>query len=208
MLKKFKSVAVIDFETTGLSPENDYPTEVAILKVNLENGNEEEFESLIKLPKGVEVPSFITELTGLTTEKVNEKGQSIQFIKELLEEMIINDTLVVAHNANFDLGFLYHHFGIKPVNFICTRTIEFLTNPEVSSSLEPTYKRYFEDVEQEHRALKDVYMTINLFDKHKEVHGSGIEFFLNKVMITPERKLVYTPDNAKVLDFSVVFEKR
>src|SRR5699024_8496300 len=159
------------FETTGLSPDEDYPTEVGVL---LADGIKpiKTFSSLIKLPEGVKVPEFITNLTGLTTEKVNTEGTDKEVIKEELLDMIDDNTntLVVAHNANFDLGFLYHHFGIKPKNFMCTRTIEFLTNPQQSTSLEPTYKRYFGEIEQEHRALFDVYMTLDVLDAQMKIH--------------------------------------
>jgi DNA polymerase III subunit epsilon len=196
------SIAVIDFETTGLSPENDHPTEVAVCKLSAER--DQEFTSKIRLPEGVEVPAFITKLTGLTTEELNSTGADKKLVKTVLESLIDENTLVVAHNANFDLGFLFHHFGIKPAHFMCTRTIEFLTNPDKSSSLKDVHPRYVKDsFEQTHRALDDVGMTLEVFNAQIEVHGvEAMMFFKNKIVKTPERELVYIPENATILDFT------
>lgn len=203
----FKNILVIDFETTGLSPEKDYPTEVGFKKV-YDNGQEEVYSKMIRLPENVKVPEFITNLTGLTTEQVNEQGIEKEEIKKILADVIDHETLVVAHNANFDLGFLFHHFGIVPDHFMCTRTIEFLTHPDKSSSLEPTYRRYFGETIQKHRALSDVLMTFDVLKRHEKIYGDAMCFFLNKMVITPERELVYQPNNAIVLDFSAQFNKK
>src|SRR5699024_5206492 len=115
------------------------------------------------------------------------------------------ETLVIAHNANFDLGFLSHHFNVQPKNFMCTRSIEFLTNPHLSSSLKDVYPRYFGDKEQTHRALDDVLMTFEVFEEQSGLHGDTFKFFLNKVVATPERSLSFVPYNAIVLDFAKKF---
>src|SRR5690625_5636960 len=103
MLKQLKPL-LIDFETTGLSPKDVYPTEVAVLKIN--DNDQDEFTSMIKLPNDVEIPEFITKLTGLTTDRVNRNGLSKGTVQSILKEFIDDQTLVIAHNANFDLGFL------------------------------------------------------------------------------------------------------
>ncbi|MFD1363165.1 3'-5' exonuclease [Lentibacillus salinarum] len=199
MFKDFQ-LLFIDFETTGLSPEQDYPTEVAVLKTD--GFNPKGFSSKIQLPDGVEIPDDITELTGLTANNVNAQGISREKIKSVLKTFVNEETLVIAHNANFDLGFLYHHFGIIPKHFMCTRTIEYLTNPHLSLSLKHVYPRYVADRQQTHRAGDDVSMTKAVFDAQVSVHGQhAMEFFLNKMVRTPERNLVYCPSNAIVLDF-------
>ncbi|MFD1362786.1 3'-5' exonuclease [Lentibacillus salinarum] len=196
----FEKILFTDFETTGLSPNEDYPTEVALLKID--GADQQEFSSKIQLPEGVEVSAFVTELTGLTAKNVNKQGISRKEIQSILNTFIDDETLVIAHNANFDLGFLYHHFGIAPKHFMCTRTIEYLTNPHLSSSLKHVYPRYVADEQQTHRAGDDVAMTKAVFDEQVKVHGeNAMVFFLNKVVRTPERDLVYCPSNAKVLDF-------
>jgi len=62
------AIAIIDFETTGISPNmGDRATEVAV--VMLENGQVvDRYQSLMNA--GVRVNSFITQLTGITNEMV------------------------------------------------------------------------------------------------------------------------------------------
>jgi DNA polymerase-3 subunit epsilon len=61
-------IAVIDFETTGISPDQgDRVTEVAIVLV--ENGRVvDRYQSLMNA--GVRIPSFITQLTGISNSMV------------------------------------------------------------------------------------------------------------------------------------------
>ncbi|PEZ47055.1 hypothetical protein CN367_11860 [Priestia megaterium] len=205
-MKTFDLIAVLDFETTGLNPQLDHPTEVAV-NVYGKGGLVAKYSSMIMLPEGVEVSEFITNLTGLTTEKVNSEGAEKVEVQENLIDLLVHDkfkTLVVGHNINFDLGFLKHHFDIEPENFMCTRTIEILTTPHFNASLQEAHKRHFlEGMEQTHRAGDDIQMTWELFCKQAEIHGEhGFSFFLNKVVDMPDRELVYTPHNAIVLDFS------
>lgn len=205
-MRKYSSVTIIDFETTGLSPRECYPTEVAARRIDWKGYTD--YSSMIMLPDGVEVPEKITELTGLTTEKVNSEGAEKEEVLVNLMNMIDENTLVIAHNANFDLGFLAHHFGIEPAHFMCTRTIEILTNPHLNASLQNVYDRTFPEKRvQEHRAMSDVEMTSHLFNRQVELVGKEeIQFFRNKMVRMPDRGLVYTPHNGIVLDFSQKYD--
>lgn len=199
-------IIVFDFETTGLNPQNDYPIELALLVSNLD-GELSTYSSKIKLPRGVSLPPFITELTGLTEEELQQTGKDLEEVKQdILPMFDVENDLFVAHNANFDLGFLYYHFGIAPSYFVCTRTIEFLTNPHEGCSLKNTYARYHGEKEQTHRALDDVMMTYEVLRAQVQHHGTdAMMFFINKIVQTPERNLVFVPENATVLDFTKKF---
>jgi DNA polymerase III subunit epsilon len=201
------NLVAIDFETTGLNPREDYPIEVGIYKYDGDTGVEKVYSLQIKLPQGVSLPPFITELTGLTEEELNLKGMSLEEVKAILDDILDPEIdVVVAHNANFDLGFLWYHFNIAPKYFFCTRTIEFLTNPHLGCSLKNTYARYYGEQEQTHRALDDVMMTLKVLKAQTERHGlEAMMFFLNKIVQTPERNLVFVPENATVLDFTQKF---
>ena len=143
-------VAFIDFETTGLDPKENYPTEIAIKKVGISKLTAQpyvkEYQTMIKLPEGVEISEFIQKLTGLTTEMVNSEGKDITEVIPEVQDLIDNDTLVVAQSANFDLGYLAEHFGIEPDHFMCTKTIEFFTAPHLSTKLNDTHERYAPEV--------------------------------------------------------------
>ncbi|AYP68755.1 DNA polymerase III PolC-type [Bacillus phage vB_BpsS-36] len=202
------SIAVLDFETTGLSPYKDFPTEIGIVKVNVNAfglPEVKEYTRKIKLPEGVTVPPFITELTGLTTEILEKEGFNIIDLIPDVEELLDSNTLVVGHNINFDLGFLYKHFGIEPAHFMCTRTIEILTAPHLNASLKNVHPRYYPEATQEqtHRAGDDCIMTLEVFNGQIELHGNeGMMYFKNKLVNMPDRELSFTPYNAKVLDFT------
>lgn len=97
-----RPIVMLDFETTGLSPESgDRITEVAALRIV---GGEirERYVSLVNC--GVRVPSFITQLTGITQEMVDTAPPSQRVVAELLD--FIGGDVLSAHNASFDEKFL------------------------------------------------------------------------------------------------------
>ena len=97
-----KPIVMIDFETTGLSPANgDRVTEVAALRI-VDGEVVDRFVSLINC--NVYIPSFITQLTGITQKMVNGAPPAKEVIPELLQ-FIGTDTLS-AHRASFDEKFL------------------------------------------------------------------------------------------------------
>lgn len=212
---RFDQIVLADFETTGLNPQKDFPTEFAYQVVHLTNNEIVRVESprsfMIQLPEGVEVSDFITNLTGLTTDYVNQNGVSREVAKERIKQLFKGKiTLFVAHNANFDIGFLAEHFGIDPAFFFCTKSIEFMADPNNSNSLKSTHARYsLLDVTQTHRAEDDVIMLREVFEA--QLHSftqAEIDANINRMVITPERPPVYTPKYAKVVDFSKVFVTR
>jgi DNA polymerase-3 subunit epsilon len=93
--------AVIDFETTGISPNmGDRATEVAI--VLLEDGKVvDRFQRLMNA--GVRVNSFITHLTGITNEMVQAAPPAEQVMREAAR--FVAGRPMVAHNAAFDRKF-------------------------------------------------------------------------------------------------------
>lgn len=97
-----KPIVMLDFETTGLSPDmGDRITEVAALRIA--GGRVvERYVSLINCK--VRIPSFITGLTGITQAMVDGAPPVDQVVPALLD-FIGTDTLS-AHNASFDDKFL------------------------------------------------------------------------------------------------------
>lgn len=92
---------VFDLETTGLSAENDRIIEIGAVKVK--NGKILERYSKFVNPKRI-IPEKIVELTHITQDMVkNEPGEEV-LIPEFVD--FIGDSVLVAHNANFDVGFL------------------------------------------------------------------------------------------------------
>lgn len=217
-----KSVAFVDFETTGLNPQVEHPTEVAIRAmsvtsvdvdhVQLTSLHQEDYNQLIRLPEGVKVSEFITGLTGITNELLEEKGESIYVVASVIADLIDRDTtLVVAHSANFDLGYLSEHFGFEPKHFLCTKTVAFLENPSMKSKLENLHSAFCPELHftQTHRAMDDVTMLHNVFEAFlNKLSMADILHYKNRIVVEPERPLVYTPRNAKVIDLSKRFDRK
>jgi DNA polymerase-3 subunit epsilon len=99
--KIMNTIAVIDFETTGISPNmGDRATEVAI--VLLQDGLVvDRFQSLMNA--GVRINSFITQLTGITNEMVQASPPAEQVMREAAR--FVAGRPMAAHNAAFDRKF-------------------------------------------------------------------------------------------------------
>ncbi|MCX7194133.1 MAG: 3'-5' exonuclease [Proteobacteria bacterium] len=96
------TVAVIDFETTGISPEmGDRATEVAVVIVT-DGKIVDHYQSLMNT--GAYIPAFIEALTGISNAMVREAPPAAQVMNELAE--FVGDIPLVAHNASFDSRFL------------------------------------------------------------------------------------------------------
>jgi DNA polymerase-3 subunit epsilon len=96
-----ETVAVLDFETTGLSPQyGDRATEIAIALVR---GGQviDRFQSLMNA--GRRIPTEITQLTGISNAMIASAPSATQVMREAAH--FVGDTPVVAHNASFDQKF-------------------------------------------------------------------------------------------------------
>ncbi|KQQ32396.1 DNA polymerase III subunit epsilon [Duganella sp. Leaf126] len=97
-----RAIVMLDFETTGLSPAmGDRITEVAALRIV---GGEvvERYVSLVNC--NARIPSFITGLTGITQDMVDNAPPAHRVVPELLD--FIGSDALSAHNASFDEKFL------------------------------------------------------------------------------------------------------
>ena len=95
---------VVDLETTGGSPGLNAITEIGAQKVR---GGEVigEFQTLVN--PGVPLPPYITVLTGITESMLIPAPTIDQVLPQFLEFLgSESDTVLVAHNAPFDIGFL------------------------------------------------------------------------------------------------------
>lgn len=120
--------AIIDFETTGLSPDHGArPTEVAIVMVQ---GDEivDRFQSLMN--PGVPIPGFIQSLTGITNQMVRS-APGVEEVMQQAEEFV-GSTPLVAHNAAFDRKF-WEHCCQGNSTFVCSLLLARRLLPDLSS---------------------------------------------------------------------------
>ncbi len=97
--------AILDVETTGLSPSGEKITEIAIV---IHNGREvlDTFETLINPQK--KIPYRITRMTGISNQMVAGAPKFYEVAKRIVE--MTEGKIVVGHNVRFDYIFLRHEF--------------------------------------------------------------------------------------------------
>ena len=158
---------VLDLETTGFSATNDRITEIGIMKVK----NKEvidEFSSFVNPER--HIPERVTEVTNITDEMVKDAETIEKVFPKMLEFLGDQDeTVIVAHNANFDVGFLKQNAKRLGYDF----DYSYLDTLSLAKDLFPDYKKYklgkiAENlgikVEVAHRALDDVDTTVKVFN--------------------------------------------
>jgi DNA polymerase III epsilon subunit family exonuclease len=160
---------VLDLETSGASPQSGSAiTEIGAVKVC---GGQVlgTFKTFVN--PGTPLPPFITELTGITDEMLQDAPQ-IQSVLPLLFEFLGSEktTVFVAHNAPFDLSFLKAsaalHGYLWP-NFRVIDTVKaarfVLTKDDVANYQLGTLAAYFRtEISPNHRALDDALATVDV----------------------------------------------
>jgi len=155
---------VIDFETTGLSPnQGARATEVAVVKI-VDGELVDTFQSLIN--PNQRIPLEILRLTGITQEMVDSAPTSKSVMLEL-SQFVQNSTLF-AHNASFDERFFRNEMllaGLQSTN-------QFLCTIKIAKKIYPRSPRYalaslleYADIplaENFHRVLADATATAHL----------------------------------------------
>ena len=111
LFEKYDRLVLFDTETTGLQYSRDEIIEFAAAVVELRDGIPtivREYDELVALTPGGFVPPKITELTGISTQDLRERGLPKARVCRDIAEMIAGNTLLLAYNAHFDLSFLFY----------------------------------------------------------------------------------------------------
>ena len=111
LFEKYDRLVLFDTETTGLQFSRDEIIEFAAVVVEQRDGKPaivQEYDQLIALSPGGFVPPKITELTGISTQDLQENGLPKTRVARDVCEMMQGNTLLLAYNAHFDLSFLYY----------------------------------------------------------------------------------------------------
>ena len=121
---------VFDLETTGLDREEDRITEIgAVIVKNGVMG--EKFETFVN--PGMHIPNEVTKLTGISDRDVSEAPGQEEALSAFIR--FVGNRPLVAHNADFDMGFISNaceRAGINfPNSYIDTLTIAQSLLPEL-----------------------------------------------------------------------------
>jgi DNA polymerase III subunit epsilon len=190
---------VVDLETTGGSVgDGDMITEIGAVKVR---GGEVlgEFQTLVN--PHTAIPAFIAVLTGITNRMVADAPPITSALPAFLE--FASGTVLVAHNARFDVGFLKHFAqeqGIPWPGFEVLDTVK-LARHVVTRDEAPNHKlsslaRVFRSgTTPNHRALEDARATVDVLHGLMErLGGLGVQTleelqgYSSKVVAAQRRK--------------------
>jgi len=155
---------VVDIETTGLSKTRHKITEIGCVKS--ENGKVlGEFHTLVN-PE-VEIPPFITRLTGISNDLVADSPKIGDTMGDFID--FLGNATFVAHNASFDYGFLTYNAALNDLEIknrrLCTRKLANRLVPHLRSKRLAALCDYFKIInEQEHRAIEDARVTMCIFN--------------------------------------------
>lgn len=161
------SVVVIDFETTGLSPNlGDRTIEVGAVLVH-NNQIVDRFQSLMN-PE-MRISPVIENLTGINNKMLSTAPKAKEVMGQL--KTFIDNHQLVAHNASFDSRFMDAEFNRikhkRKNEFACSLLMARRIYPEAPNHKLETLVRYknLKTDGVHHRALADAEMTAHLWIK-------------------------------------------
>ncbi|NLD16025.1 MAG: PolC-type DNA polymerase III [Tissierellia bacterium] len=159
------SFVIFDVETTGFSAKNDKIIEIGAIKI--QNGEIIDSFNILINPKEP-LKDEIIALTGITDSMLVNQPE----INEVVDDFnkFISNSILVAHNASFDISFIknsFERYGLefkKP--YIDTLELSRIFYPNVRShSLGNVAKRLGVSLENAHRAVDDAKATGEIFVK-------------------------------------------
>ena len=159
---------VFDIETTGLSAMTCKITEIGAVLVR--NGEVLKVFSTFVNPEG-HIPEEITELTGITDDMVSDAPSQGDAVKAFIE--FVGKRTVVAHNANFDMGFIRRAAENAGIHFdppyLDTLSMSRFLNPELKNHKLDTLVDFYRLGDfNHHRACDDAEVTAKIFCKMTE----------------------------------------
>ena len=192
---------VVDLETTGASPKDGNGiTEIGAMKIR---GGEVIGEYTSFVNPGIELPSYITELTGITDAMLFDAPKIDHALPELFEFIGPRDeSILVAHNSPFDMGFLKasatkikHPWpGHEVIDTVRLARLV-IERSEILNYKLSTLSEFFQTpTPPTHRALDDVRTTVDVLHRLIE-RLAGFEVFTAEDLLQFMKRL---PENKKL----------
>lgn len=155
---------IIDIETTGNNPKYGSITELAIYQ---HNGQKITSQYSTLINPEIDIPYYITKLTGIDNEMVKNAPKFYEIAKTIIELTIGH--VFVAHNVNFDYQFIKEEFRRLGYNFntktLCTvKLARKLLPGHASYSLGKICSDLGIEINGRHRASGDALATVKLFE--------------------------------------------
>lgn len=134
----------------------------------------DEYDEFIKIDRPL--PQKITGITGITDEMLESEGLDEKTVADDLKERLTEDTLMIAHNAQFDLSFVYYllkrHYPdevdgiVNKVDWLDTLSV-LKDRKEYPHKLEDAVKYYKLKKVNFHRAIDDTKALYEVYKKLK-----------------------------------------
>ncbi|MDC7693199.1 exonuclease domain-containing protein [Asticcacaulis sp. DXS10W] len=165
---------VVDIETTGGQAAYERVTEIGAVKIR--NGEIiDTWQSLINPER--RIPAFITELTGISNEMVRDAPRFVDIADAF--DAFLKGTVFVAHNVNFDYGFLSAEYRRleRPFRYpkLCTVASMRRHFPGLAAyGLAPLSREFGIELKNHHRALSDAMAAAELLKMVNEKRLSAV----------------------------------
>lgn len=185
-----QNYAIIDIETTGLSPSAEKITEIAII---IHDGKKvvEEFSTLINPER--KIPYRITQITGINSKMVDDAPKFYEIAKQIVE--LTEDKVIIGHNVRFDYGFIRSEFKSLGYDFK-RQTLDTIKLARKLIPGKPSYglgklcKSLGIENPNRHRALGDAIATKTLFElllsidnNPENLNLTGVQSDLSKSLV-------------------------
>lgn len=183
---------VFDIETTGLSKEKEMITEIGAVKV-ADGKIIDRFSTFVNPQRPISAE--ITKLTGITDDMVKDAPTIENVLLEFLK--FCEDTVLVAHNASFDTGFIRiaaERAGLGELHHTIVDTLE------LARALLPELNKHKLDIVCEHlgvtlnghhRAVNDAEATAEVFIKFLDMLAEKKVFTLDEINVLASRTVNY-----------------
>ena len=204
------TIVVLDFETTGLSPDHG-DRAIEIGAVRIVNGEiTEQFQALMN--PGIRVNSFIADYTGITNQMLKDAASCGEVMAQFCD--FIGDDNLLAHNASFDKKFLdnelaqisRHYQGELTCSLLVSRRINIDSQSHSLGNL--VNQLNLSEEGSFHRALFDAQMTaklwLHMLDNIKDTYGIKRPPFslMQQIANTPKKKVPKTLQNYAIQQVS------
>ncbi|MBN1449228.1 MAG: DEDD exonuclease domain-containing protein [Bacteroidetes bacterium] len=183
---------VCDIETTGLSPERNRITEIALLRIR---GGEvvDRYESLVN-PRQF-IPQEIQRLTGITNEMVYSAPEAAVVTRSV--RRFIGDAVFVGHNVRFDRSFvdatlLRCGMDVLEVPSLCTaRLARRLIPAKGGKNLGAIARHYGIRITKRHRAMGDAEATAQVLLTFFSILEEEFDIHESSELLTFQNKQIY-----------------
>lgn len=178
--KRFNEYVVLDLETTGLSKHWDEIIEVSCIKIK--NGMiTDEFTTLVKPLNAID--EFITELTGITNEMV-EDSPRIEDVIPAVANFIQNHP-IVGQNISFDINFLIQNniaYNFDDCSYCDTMYLGRRILKDLHHHRLDDFIEFFNlEISDRHRSLGDCIATYLSYERmHDKIENENLYSLLAK----------------------------